>query len=142
MLTLTHRRPNGRHPYALVDALLADWGMTAAETPRVLRPRFDVTETAAGYEVRAELPGMSRQDVEIDVEGARVAIRAAVPREEVPKEGEKLLYTERTCRSYARTFELPQEVNSAEASATFENGVLTLMLPKREPSKSTRIAIK
>ena len=75
------------------------------------------------------------------IDGAWVAISARSNSQSEKKEGEKLLYSERTHESYARSFELPQAVDSERAAAKFENGVLVLTLPKKEGPRSTKLQI-
>ena len=58
------------------------------------------------------------------------------------KDGGTVLYSERSHESYARSFELPQAVDSAKAEAKFENGVLTLTLPKKDAPKTARVTVQ
>ena len=147
-------RPANSHPYArlnrapinLVDAVLADWfgapaAAAAATTPTVLRARIEVVERADAYEVRADLPGVRKTDIEIEVDGTRVSLKARVAKDGQTNEGDKLIYTERSHASYERSFDLPEAVDPAKAVARFEDGVLTLTLPKLEAARSTRVTI-
>lgn len=131
-----------RDPFSLVDAMFADWFGNRAAPALATRARLEVAERDNAYEVRAELPGAKREDISVDIDGAWVSINAKSDSQQEKKDGEKLLYTERSQASYARSFELPQAVDSVEASAKFENGVLTLTLPKKNGPKATRLAIK
>lgn len=130
-----------RDPFSLIDAMFNDWVGARAGASLVSRAKLDVAERDNAYEVRAELPGAKKEDISIDIDGAWVAISAKVSTQSEKKEGEKLLYSERSHESYARSFELPQAVDSARAVAKFENGVLTLTLPKKEGPRSTRLQI-
>jgi HSP20 family protein len=146
---------NGRVPIGLVDAMLADWLSPSSEAigsaspthhqpsteQPVLRARVEVVETETGYELRAELPGVRKQDIEIDVDGAQVSLRARLQPPAQKKDGEKLLYSERSHAAYQRSVELPQAVDASRASAQFEDGVLTLTLPRLEALRSTRVSI-
>jgi HSP20 family protein len=147
-------RPANSHPYArlnrapinLVDAVLADWfgapaASAATPTATVLRARIDVVERADAYEVRAELPGVRKTDIDIEVDGTRVSLKARVTPASEKKEGDKLIYSERSHESYERSFDLPEAVDPARAAARFEDGVLTLTLPKLEAARSTRVSI-
>jgi HSP20 family protein len=89
-----------------------------------------------------DLPGVKKDDIDISIEGARVSVAAQAKSEKEVKEGERLLHTERYAASYARSFELPVEVRDDGAEAKFEDGVLTLMLPKRQPAAGKRLAIR
>jgi HSP20 family protein len=83
-----------------------------------------------------DLPGVSKEDINVAVEGARLSVsgatRAAVASHERPEQI-KVLRAERRATRYARTLQLPAEVDGDAADARFENGVLTLTLPKRAP---------
>lgn len=138
----TSQVSSGRDPFGLVDAMFNDWLGARAAPALATRARLEVSERDGAYEVRAELPGAKREDIAVDIDGAWVSISAKTDSQTERKDGAKLLYTERSTESYARTFELPQPVDAAEADAKFENGVLTLTLPKKNGPKTTRVAIK
>ena len=74
--------------------------------------------------------------------GAAVSISAKVSSQSERKEGERVLYSERRHESYARAFELPHAVDAQAAEAKFDNGVLTLTLPKKDAPKSTRVSVR
>ena len=93
--------------------------------------RVDVKETAEAYTVHAELPGVAKEAIHVEIEGNEVTISAETRRETERKEGEKWLRTERLFGKSARRFALPQELDEAQAVAKFENGVLLLTLPKK-----------
>jgi HSP20 family protein len=114
---------------------------TAAKTQSV-SPRVNVVETDKAFELQAELPGVKKEDVKISVENRRLTIEAEVKRNEEKKEGENLVYAERSLSKFSRSFALPKEVDDGAAQAKLENGVLTLTLPKKEPVKATQIAIQ
>ena len=92
--------------------------------------------------MRAELPGATKDDISVEIEGVRVSITAKRDSQAEKKEGEKVLYSERTHESYARSFELPQAVDSEAAVAKFENGVLMLTLPKKNAPQSRKLAVQ
>jgi HSP20 family protein len=104
--------------------------------------RVDVTQDERGYVVKAELPGVAKEDIAVSVEGGEVSISAEVKREKETKEGEKVLRTERYYGSVARAFTLPTDVDSAQAEAKFDNGVLTLPLPKAKCARSKTLPVQ
>lgn len=104
-------------------------------------PALDVAETEHTYTVKVDLPGIGKDDVKIAIDGRRVSIEAQTSRTEEKKDGERVLYTERSVASYARSFTLPTEVNQAESGARMEHGVLTLTLAKRGASKATQLTV-
>jgi HSP20 family protein len=132
-----------RDPFSLMDALFDDWaGTRAYSNALVAKARIDVAEKENAYKVKVELPGVAKEDITVDIEGASVSIQAKVIETREQKEGERVLYSERNAQTFARSFELPQPVDSAAAKAEFVNGVLTLTLPKKEVSKTQRLAIQ
>lgn len=111
-----------------------------ADEPRV--PALDVTESDTAYTLSFDLPGLSKEQLKVTVQGRRVSIEtttAAAAKE--AKEGERVIYRERSAAQYARTVSLPAEVDQSTSTAKFENGVLTLTLAKRVPTGATQISI-
>ena len=133
---------NARDPFSLMDSLFSDWLSARPTSSLVTSARIEVTERNGSYEVRAELPGATKDDIAVEIEGARVSVSAKTNTASEKKEGDKVLYSERSSESYARSFELPQAVDSAASVAKFENGVLTLTLPKKDVPQTRRIAIQ
>ena len=113
-----------------------------ADMPAVTRARMDVVDRGSAFEITVDLPGVNKEDIDIAVDGPRVAISAEMKTDREVKDGDRLLHTERTATCYARSFELPAEVTEAGADALFDKGVLTLTLPKREPTSSKRVMIR
>ena len=147
MFSLTSRPASGslstaRDPFTLMDSLFSDWLSARPSSSLVAHARIDVTERDANYEVRAELPGAKREDINVEIEGGRISISAKTNAQSEQKEGDKLLYSERTSESFARTFELPQAVEATACVAKFENGVLTLTLPKKDAPTTRRVEIQ
>jgi HSP20 family protein len=110
--------------------------------PTITRARMDVLDKGEKFEITMDLPGVKKEDINVSIEGARVSVNAEAKLEREVKEGERLLHSERYAASYARSFELPAEVTEEAAEAKFENGVLTLALPKRAPVVSRKLMIK
>ena len=139
---------------SLVDELFADFfhrsNVPAApysNTQAVSHARMDVLDKGGNFEVKVDLPGIRKDDIHVGIEGARVSINAESKDSSETKDangtnGSKVLYSERYSTSYARSFELPAEVTEEGADARFEDGVLTLLLPKRAPNVSKRLAVK
>jgi len=113
-----------------------------SQMPQPSQIRFDVKEDDAGYSVQAELPGVSKEDIQVSIDGAVVTLRAEVQQHDEKKEGEKVLRSERYFGSVARSFQLPMEVDAAKAKARYENGVLTLTLPQKLEGKAQRLAVE
>ena len=116
-------------------------GPNRAETPATRSPALEVAETEQGYSVRLDLPGVAKEDVKIAIEGRRVTVEATTTRSEEKQDGERVLYTERSMASWARSFTLPVDVDQAESSAKMAHGVLTLQLAKRGASKASQLTV-
>ena len=110
-----------------------------AENTRI---RVDVRETADAYTVHAEIPGVKKEDIAVEIEGNEVAIAAEVKRETQPKEGERWLRTERFHGKIGRRFALPQEIDEAKANAKFADGVLELALPKKQAAAGRKVVVQ
>ncbi len=121
-------------PFARAGAWAAGEGMAA--------PRLDVTENDAAYEVQAELPGVKKEDVRVSVDGQRVTIEAECQQANEQRQGEQVVYSERSTRKYQRSFTLPSEVDDTNAQARLEDGVLMLSLPKRQGGTARRLTIQ
>lgn len=102
--------------------------------------RMNVSEDEKAYLVSAEIPGVKKEDIEISVEGNQVTIQAEVKRDET-RESAKEIHSERFIGKSYRAFTLPQEIDSSACEAKYDNGVLTLKLPKTSNGHSTRVAI-
>lgn len=125
----------------LFDRFLAPTRAEGSAANAARSPALDVTETDRAYTVKVEMPGVSKDDVKIAIEGRRVSVEATTTHAEEKKDGERVVYSERSVASYARSFTLPAEVDQAESSAKMEHGVLTLTLAKRGASKATQLTV-
>ena len=96
--------------------------------------RVEVKESNDAYTVHAELPGVKKEDIAVEIDGDVVTIAAEVKRESEAKDGEKVLRSERFYGKTERRFALPTEVDEAKVEAKFADGVLELALPKKAPS--------
>lgn len=108
-----------------------------------LQIRVDVTEKDKSYTVRTDIPGVKKDDINVRIDGNIVQIDAESKQEKDVKEsGGKILRSERYYGSISRTFSLAQDVDDTKAVAKYENGVLTLDLPKKGTSESKRLAVQ
>ncbi|MGC9162318.1 MAG: Hsp20/alpha crystallin family protein [Thiomonas sp.] len=103
---------------------------------------MDVSETDNGYVVHADLPGVDKSAVKIQIDGARVTISAETKKENEKTEGGKVIYRERSASQFYRSFELPTELDPAAAQAKLENGVLTLTLPRKAQTTAQQITVE
>ena len=110
--------------------------------PEPSQTKIDVKEDDAAYTVHAEVPGVPKEDINVSIDGNVVSLRAEVRQHDQKKDGEKLLRSERYYGAVARSFQLPVEVDAAQARARYDNGVLVLTLPKKQGNKTQRLAIE
>jgi HSP20 family protein len=104
--------------------------------------KMDVTEQDGAYVVKAEIPGVGKEDIQVSIEGNQVTIGAEVKREKDIKDGERVLRSERYYGSVYRGFTLPVEVDEASSNAKYENGVLELMLTKKPAAAGRKLTIQ
>jgi len=103
--------------------------------------KVDVAEADNAYTVHAEIPGVSRDDIHVSLDGGVVTLSAEIKQQDEQRKDAKVLRSERYYGSVSRSFQLPQEVDAGAASAKYENGVLTLTLPKKAQANARRLAI-
>jgi HSP20 family protein len=107
-----------------------------------VRMKMDVTEDDKYYKVHAEIPGVKKEDIHVEIDGNHVSISAEVKNEKEVKEGEKLLRSERYYGSVSRVFSLAQDVVEGAAEAKYNDGVLELMLPKKMAASAKKLVIQ
>lgn len=104
-------------------------------------PALDVAETDTGYEVTLDVPGVTKQDVKVTIEGRRVSVQAQTERSDDKKDGDRVVYRERAAARFARSFTLPAELDQDASGAKLDNGVLTLTLAKRAARNGAQITV-
>lgn len=104
-------------------------------------PAVDITERDDALLLTAELPGLSRDDIEVELENNVLTIRGEKKQEHEETKAERYVY-ERRYGSFARSFTLPRTVDASGIRARFDNGVLTITMPKSEETKGQRIDIE
>ena len=133
---------NGRRDLSLFDdffdSMLGAWDNYSSRIPAV-----DVEETADAYVIKAEMPGFKEDDVKITVDKHVLHISGSVDEtEKGNKDGRKYLIKERRHESFERSFSLPDGLDESAISAGFENGILTVTLPKTPEEKPRKIEVK
>jgi HSP20 family protein len=119
---------------------LRPWRFEAPDVaPRI---KIDVSETDGHYAVKAEIPGVRKEDIDVRVDGSMVTISAQVKTEKEEKKGSRVLRQERQQGYASRSFTLACPVEDAQAEAVYQDGVLELKLPKKAASTSKRVAIQ
>ncbi len=112
-----------------------------SQTQATWAPRTDLVETEEGYRLHLDLPGLSKEDVKISLHDNTLTVsgkRSA----ETEEEGTEYVRVERTFGHFYRSFSLPRTIDSESIEASFDNGVLTVFVPKREENKPRQIEIQ
>lgn len=109
--------------------------------PTPAQIKVDVKEGDGAYTVHAEVPGVAKEDIHVSLDGNLVTLRAEVKQQDTQIKDEKVLRSERYFGAVSRSFQLPMDIDQATAKAKYDNGVLTLTLPKKVGSKAQRLAI-
>lgn len=111
--------------------------------PPQLKMRIDVTENDKAYTVKADIPGVKKDDIDVQVDANMVSITAEARSEKEERgNGDRVLRSERYSGTVTRAFSLGQDVDSSAVQATYADGVLTLELPKKSPADARRISIR
>ena len=106
------------------------------------RIKIDVNENDSSYLVKADIPGVKKEDIDIRVDGSLVTVSAEVKREKEKKENGRVLRSERQVGYASRSFTLACPVDEGKAEAHYENGVLELMLPKKAATSTKRLTVR
>ena len=133
-------------PFALEpfdDTLRALWRPWHWEGKDIApRIKVDITESDAAYTVTAEIPGVRKEEVDVRIDGNLVTIGAEVKKHKEEKDGDRVLRSERQEGWSSRSFTLACSVDESKAAARYDNGLLTLTLPKRAGEATKRLRIQ
>lgn len=104
--------------------------------------KLEISEAEKAYTVKADVPGVKKEDIQISIDGNQVSISAEVKQEKEEKQGNKLVRSERYYGKQFRSFTLAHDIDEANAEAEYADGVLKLTLPKKSGSETKKISIK
>jgi HSP20 family protein len=139
-----------------VERIFEDWfeNFWSRPSPRLWRPDFwrsrglsfetpalDVYEEKDDLIVKAEIPGLAKDEIDISLDGNTLMIKGEKKKEEEIKE-EDYYRCERTFGSFLRSIELPMDIKTDKVNASFKNGVLEIRLPKAEEAKKNVVKVK
>lgn len=110
--------------------------------PEPVQIKIDLKENHLAYTVHAELPGVRKEDIHVSLNGSMVLLRAEITQHDVQTRDDKVLRGERYFGSIRRRLQLPQEIDPSQARARYENGVLTLTLPKKPGGSAQHLKIE
>ncbi|HET9278672.1 MAG TPA: Hsp20/alpha crystallin family protein [Flavitalea sp.] len=115
---------------------LFNWGLTNNSDTGTTIPAVNLKETPHSFEVEMAAPGMTKDDFSIELDSNVLTITSEKKMEQDQKEGERYSRKEFSYQSFQRTFSLPKEVvDDDKIEARYENGVLHLVIPKKEEAK-------
>ena len=106
-----------------------------------LKMPLDVTEDDKTYTIKAEIPGVRKEDIKVSIDGNLVYIGAEIKKETEEKEGSKVIRCERYYGSVSRSFSLAEDIDEAGAQARYEKGVLELVLPKKPGTGAKQLTV-
>ncbi|MEP0763559.1 MAG: Hsp20/alpha crystallin family protein [Chloroflexota bacterium] len=150
MVKLIRWMPTAPHGYRTLDQVVDDlwragWLNPArynTDTARpMLRPAMDVTQDETGVTIRVDLPGLTADDLTVEVDGDLLTISGEIKAAE-EREGEQYHVRERCAGAFKRSLRLGEMVDVERIEATFENGVLTLAVPMRPEAQPKRIEVR
>lgn len=130
---------------SLMDRMFDDLARTGAASPNQLTGTtlaLDVHEDDTAYTVTTALPGVDADNIKVNLHDDVLTIEGEIPERKVEKQGTRALVQERTYGKFSRSIRLPMPVKADNVEATFENGILTLNLPKAESAQPRSITIR
>jgi len=129
------------------EELFSDFNKGFFVRPFALPPETDVSisidvrEDEKSFSVKADIPGVKKDDIQVDIDDDVVTLRAEAKKEKEEKKDEKVVYSERAYGMASRSLTLPAAVDAQAAKAEYKDGVLTLTLPKKANGSAKRLAI-
>jgi len=114
---------------------------TAPVVPGEYLPSFELKETKDSYVMKADIPGVKEEDLEVSLVGNTITVSGKREAERV-EEGERFHTYERTYGTFARSFSLPEGADLDKVDAEYKNGVLTLAIPKKAEVQPKKITLK
>jgi HSP20 family protein len=125
----------------LFDTFFGNAGRTANGNSLMRAPETDVIETEREIRVVTEMPGLRRENIEIDVENNVLTVRGEKREQRTEGEQGRWHLAERRYGTFTRSFVLPRDVDADNIQAAFQDGVLTVTVPKSERARRRRIEI-
>lgn len=130
-------------PFRGIEDFFHDFRMKSALRDFVAEPqiKIDVTETDRSYMIKAEIPGVKKEDIKIDIDRNQVSISAETKVENEEKEGESVIRSERYYGQQYRSFTLAHDIDDEKVEAKYQDGVLKLSLPKKAVTNGKKIKV-
>jgi HSP20 family protein len=130
-------------PFLDVDDFLRGFHLTPIRRASDVDPKMkiEVQEDDKAYTVHAELPGVKKENIKINIDGNQVSISAEVKRESEKKEEGRIVHSERYYGNVYRSFTLDSAIDEAKSSASYKDGVLEMVLPKKNGGGPTKLKV-
>jgi len=143
VLPARQNREMYRSPFQLMRELLRDpfGAMTPFVGEQMFVPQFEVRETDDGFLFKADLPGVKKEEIDIQLVGNRLAISGRRNQESEEREGDTIYAYERSYGTFNRVFTLPDNVDLEHIRSELKDGVLTLMVPKKPGQQPRKIVV-
>ncbi len=128
----------------LESSLFPEYSKGSAVTKdTVMRPKIDCRELEDRFQIAAEMPGVNKQDIKVDLdENKRLLTLSGEKKKEKEEKGEKYYFRERFHGTYKRAFQLPENINMDQVQATMNNGLLIIEIPKIEKKQPVKRSIE
>ena len=123
-----------------LDQIFSDFGMDFRSSDAVWSPAVDISESEKGYEVKAELPGMKKDEIKISFKDDVLTL-SGERKDEKEEKGKNFHRIERSYGQFERCFHLPKNVKASDIKADYKDGILAVNIPKSEEAKPKEIAI-
>jgi HSP20 family protein len=130
-----------RNPFQLMRDMLRDPFGTMMPMQNDLATAFEVRETADSFMFKADVPGMKKEDIDIQLHGSRLAISGKREQEHESKDEDRYYAYERSFGSFTRVFTLPEQADLDHVKTELKDGVLTLVVPKKPGAQPRKIEI-
>jgi HSP20 family protein len=147
MANITRFNPFNRitrfDPFMDVNDFFKDFPLRPLAPDFEIEPQMkvDVSEAEGMYLVKADIPGVNKNDIHISVDGNLVSISAEVKKEKEEKKDEQVIRNERYCGQVSRSFTLASDIDSDKVEAKYSDGVLELKMPKKSNGHKKTIAV-
>jgi HSP20 family protein len=113
----------------------SDWSLSHYSDTNTTLPAVNIKENTDGFMVEMAAPGMAKDDFKIELNNDLLTISSEKKNEHETKEGETYTRREYSYQSFSRSFTLPKSVDAEKISAKYENGILSIEIPKKEEAK-------
>jgi HSP20 family protein len=125
------------------EDMLRDFHLTSSlrDTEGMPRIKIDVTETDEAYSVKAEIPGVKKEDIKVDIDHNQVFISAESKHKSEVKDGKSVVRSERYYGQQFRSFTLDHDINDANTVAKYQDGILDLLIPKKANKQGKKIVV-